>query len=54
MKDVSKELMILYKDALYFHYLREGYTMQKAKFEVKKIFHDIEASFQIIFNAMSV
>jgi len=38
MNDVNKELKTLYKDAVYFHYLRNGYTGRKARYEVKQIF----------------
>ena len=38
MKDVNKEIKTLYKDAVYFHYLSDGYTIRQAKCEAKKIF----------------
>ena len=40
MKDVNKELKMLYKDALYFHYMSKGCHSIKAKYEVKKLFGD--------------
>lgn len=45
-KDISSERMIktkedekqLYKDAVYFHLLRTGYSNKQAKMELKRIF----------------
>ena len=38
MTDVKKEVKKLYKDALYFHLMRDGYATKQAKLEIKKIF----------------
>ena len=38
MIDMDKELKKLYKDAMFFHLLREGCAVTKAKSKVRKIF----------------
>lgn len=39
MKNILKATKKLYKDALYYHLVRNGYTMMQAKREVKRVFN---------------
>jgi hypothetical protein len=39
MTDVKKEVKKLYKDALYFHLIHNGYTMKRAELAVGRIFN---------------
>ena len=38
MIDTKDEIIRLYKDALYIHLIRKGYSIRKAKNQLKQIF----------------
>ena len=40
MIDIKKEEKELHKDAMYLHLIHKGYSSNKAKFIVKRIFRD--------------
>ena len=42
MINIKKEKKELYKDAMYFHLIHNGYSFNKAEFIVKRIFRDSE------------
>jgi len=39
MIDVKKEKKKLYEDAIYFHLIHNGYSFNKAKFLIERIFN---------------
>jgi hypothetical protein len=40
MIDIKKEEKKLYKDAMYFHLIHNGYSLRKAQFIIKRLFID--------------